>query len=75
MSWEAVIDAGEPVDEPAAPPDWRVQALDLLRHPGLSAADPTFLRRVANWRAPGADGLARLREIGERVGSVASGAG
>jgi hypothetical protein len=75
LSWEALLDAGEPMEEPEAPADWRAQALDLLRHPALTPADRTFLRKVTNWRAPGTDALARLRAIAERVGQTPGGTG
>jgi hypothetical protein len=70
-----LFDAGEPMEEPEAPADWRVQALDLLRHAGVTAADKAFLRKVTNWRAPGMDGLTRLRAIAERAGQTPGGTG
>ena len=67
LSWAALLDAGEPAEEVAVPADWRAQALDLLRHPGTATHERAFLRRLSGWRAPGVDGLARLRAIAERV--------
>jgi hypothetical protein len=74
LSWEALFDAGEPAPDTAPPDDWRARALDLLRHRGVTAAERIFLRKMTNWRAPGTDGLTRLREIAERVGGDGTGA-
>ena len=48
--------------------DWKEQAIELANHPDLTANDRAFALKLAGWRSPGADGLARLREIAERVG-------
>ena len=40
--------------------------LALLNRPDLTPIDRAFLQKLAHWRAPGADGLHRLRAIAER---------
>ncbi len=71
LSWQALMSGGlegENADD-QPPTDWRAQATALLTHPGLTEAECKFLRKILAWRAPGADGWARLQEIAARVGS------
>ena len=50
------------------PPDWRTQALVLAHHPVITGPERAFLLKLASWRAPGVEGLTRLREIAGRTG-------
>ena len=69
LEWRALLPAGSHATEASTPPaDWRTQALVLAHHPAVTAADRALLLKIAGWRAPGSDGLARLREIAGRVG-------
>ena len=67
ISWDALV----PVDraEPSAvtPPDWRSVALDLATHPGITPTERSYVLKVSAWKAPGVEGLARLRAIAERL--------
>ena len=48
--------------------DWRAAAEQLTVRADLSRSDRAFALRLTKWKAPGAEGLARLREIVARVG-------
>lgn len=66
LSWPVLIPStlrsGEHHDdEPAI--DWRRDILDLLSRPDIDPDDRAFLHKLAGWRAPGTDGLRRLRQI------------
>lgn len=68
LSWSTLIPGTEPGEQgDAAPADWRAEALELVRNPELAEADRAFLLKLAAWRAPGVNGLRRLREIAGRV--------
>ena len=69
LEWRALLPAGSHATEASTPPpDWRTQALVLAHHPAVTGSEQAFLFRLAGWRAPGSDGLARLREIAGRAG-------
>ncbi len=70
LSWHGLIQPAERArDNPdeRAPLDWHAEVLALLDHPDIGPDDKAFLRKLAGWRAPGADGMRRLREIAARV--------
>jgi hypothetical protein len=69
LSWPTLIQPAErsPDTAEAPPLDWHGEVLALLDHPDIDPADRAFLHKLAGWRAPGADGLRRLREIAARV--------
>ena len=69
LSWSTLLPATEAGNggDSAPPPDWRAEVVALLARPDLDPVDRLFLHKMAGWRAPGADGVRRLREIGERV--------
>ena len=66
VPWTALI----PLDreESSAPEGWPVQARRLLDHPGLTQDERLYVRKVAAWRSPGTDCLARLQLIAQRLG-------
>ena len=66
LDWPALIPAVEVgvTADVTPPPDWRAEVVALLARPDLDPVDRVFLHKLAGWRAPGADGLRRLREIG-----------
>ena len=68
VSWAGLLqidpDAGD--DVPVF--DWRAAAEQLAVRADLSRSDRAFALRLTKWKAPGAEGLARLREIVARVG-------
>ena len=68
LTWFALIPAAEQNDtvNETPPPGWRADVLALLNRPDLTPIDRAFLQKLAHWRAPGADGLHRLRAIAER---------
>ena len=69
LDWGSLLPPGTYATETATPPpDWRTQALVLAHHPAVSATKWAFPLKLASWRGPGGDGLARLREIAGRTG-------
>ena len=48
--------------------NWQALALRLAVHPGVSPSDQAYAHKVAGWKSPGADGMARLRSIAEQAG-------
>ena len=75
LSWRALLgaDEEEPTTEPV-PVHWRSQVKELLTSQAITPAERAFLGKMQAWRLPGADGLARLREIEARVQSAAEAA-
>lgn len=69
LSWSMLIPGAEvgTTSDVTPPPEWRAEVVALLARPDLDPADRAFLHKLSGWRAPGGDGLRRLREIGERV--------
>ena len=67
VPWSAFI----PLDRDAAdvPGEWPAPATRLLDHPGLTNDERLYVRKVAAWKSPGTDCLARLQAIAERVGA------
>lgn len=68
LSWRALVGADD--QAPAADPvpvHWRSEVEDLLASPCIEPAERAFLSKIQAWRLPGAKGLARLREIRERM--------
>ena len=69
LEWHALLPAGSYATEASTPPpDWRTQALVLAHHPVITGPERAFLLKLASWRAPGVEGLTRLREIAGRTG-------
>ncbi len=68
LSWSALLPPGRAADTGTVPHDWQRTALALSVHPGVTPNESVFLNKLSGWRAPGADGLARLRDIADRVG-------
>ena len=52
-----------------APAAWPAPATSLLDHPDLTKDERAYVRKVAAWKSPGTDCLARLQAIAERVGA------
>ena len=48
--------------------DWRALAFRLSEHADLAPPDRAYALRLTKWRAPGCDGLNRLREMAGRLG-------
>ena len=67
VSWPSLIPQGAPAAATEAPEDWKQKARQLLQHDGITAAETTTLKKLLGWRAPGTEGLSRLREIAARV--------
>ncbi len=67
VPWTAFI----PLEREAsnAPAEWPAPATRLLDHPGLTNDERLYVRKVAAWKSPGTDCLARLQAIAERVGA------
>ena len=70
LSWAALIPKSDKAHgaDREPPTDWRADVLALLTRPDLDPSDRAFLHKLAGWRAPGADGLRRLREAMARTG-------
>ncbi len=66
VPWTAFIPL-ERRDESAG--DWPAPATRLLDHPDLTTDERLYVRKVAAWKSPGTDCLARLQAIAERVGA------
>ncbi len=66
VPWTAFI----PIEREAsgAPIKWPATAAHLLTHPDLTAEERAYVKKVSVWRAPGADCLARLQAIAQRIG-------
>ena len=68
LDWSALIPTGSGKgDSDGLAHDWKLQAVELANHNGLTSAERNFVMKVAGWRAPGAEGLVRLRAIAERI--------
>ena len=67
VPWSAFI----PLEREAAdaPAEWPTPATRLLEHPDLTVDERLYVRKVAAWKSPGTDCLARLQAIAERVGA------
>ncbi len=48
--------------------DWKSQAAELANCSDLTQPERAFMLKLLAWKTPGADGIARMREIAERVG-------
>ena len=69
LTWGALVPTGSgKVGGDGLAHNWKEQAIELANHASLTAAERAFTLKLAGWRSPGADGLARLRAIAERVG-------
>ena len=69
LSWAAMVETGSDEAGGGDPVHgWKAQAVELANHAGLTRVERVFMLRLAGWKSPGADGLARLREIAGRVG-------
>ncbi len=69
LAWAALIpvhDRDHDDDEPTH--DWRADLVATRARPDIDPSDRAFLHKLAGWRAPGADGLRRLRQIMARIG-------
>ena len=47
--------------------DWKAQAVELANCPDLTPPERAFMLKLLGWKTPGADGLARMQAIAERV--------
>ena len=69
LSWVAMVETGSSEAGSGSPVHgWKAWAVELANRPDLRHDERAFVLKLAGWRSPGADGLARLREIAERVG-------
>ncbi len=69
LDWSALVPADRAESVTVAPPhNWQRRALAMSVHPGVTAAESTFLNQISGWKVPGLKGLARLEEIAERIG-------
>ena len=69
LGWSALVPTGSgKAGGNGLAHDWKAQALELANHLDLTPAERAFVLKLAGWRSPGADGMARLRAIAERVG-------
>ena len=71
IPWASLVpagpnDAADDSDGPAL--DWRALAFQLSECADLSPSDRTYALKLTRWRAPGSDGLVRLREMARQVG-------
>ena len=70
VGWPSLIPGGEPVAPSKAPDDWKQKARRLLDDYSLTAAEAATMAKLLGWRAPGKEGLGRLRDIAARVGAT-----
>ena len=68
LDWSALVPAGSGKAGDALARDWKEQAIELANCADLTPTERAFVLKMVGWKAPGADGLVRLREIAERVG-------
>ena len=70
LSWESLI-AGVTREDAGgghSSDNWHMKVFALLDRCDLTADERSFLLKMSAWRAPGIEGLKRLRAIAERVG-------
>lgn len=68
LDWSALVPTGSGKTAGGLVHDWKMQAIELANHAALTPSERTFALKVAAWKSPGADGLARLQAIAERIG-------
>ena len=71
LSWEALISGvvREDAGGDRSSDNWHAEALALLNRSDLTPDERSVLLKLSAWRAPGIEGLKRLRAIAERVGT------
>ena len=69
LSWSALVPLDRTEVTGTAPGgNWQALALALTVHHGVSPSDQAYAHKVAGWKSPGVDGMARLRSIADQVG-------
>ena len=71
LPWASLVPVGrdDAADDSNGPAlDWRAAALQLSACADLTPLERAYALRLTKWRAPGSDGLIRIREMAERVG-------
>lgn len=68
LDWSALVPTGSGKAVGGLAHDWKMQAIELANHAALTPTERAFALKVAGWKTPGADGLARMQAIAERVG-------
>ena len=63
VSWAGLLGIAAAADDDTPVFDWKAAAERLAVHADLSASDRAYALRLTKWRAPGTEGLARLREM------------
>ena len=70
VAWPSLIPGGDLGAPIKAPDDWKRKARRLLEMDGLTMSERGTIEKLLGWRAPGTEGLFRLREIAARVGAT-----
>ena len=70
VAWPSIIAGGAPAGPSKAADDWKQKARCLLERDGLTMSERATIEKLLGWRAPGTEGLSRLREITGRIGAT-----